>query len=473
MLKNVTKTLAELGRPIRECRRAKKMSLEALGEKCELSGSYLARIEKGDLASPPSEAALRKICDVLGLDAVPLIALSRLARPESPARGIGTMTPRAEAELVRLAERALAVAQEEHGQDEIDSAIAIGEIARELFDKGGMFAVDLYHTLARLYSDRSNVFNRRKDTLEDHAAALGYLEQVITLIRVDPAPPLRHRRYLAETYALAGEIFSLIAVPFGDRGQLAEQSLEKWTAILDQDGAAPRFLESQNQPQSTEEDDQNQESALRRFLNTAEAVKRNLLSTCCFLVARALDERASQELELLMAEQSVAPDLVDRELELAAARLAYIQVWERKCAGDLEKLQTNFSLTFREESIERLRNLERTALSSEQSRVRAMIAAFHDEFAFRLGLGVYMEEATWQYYWASQLDPRVSLWKRLDRVASALEDANFDPLRLREIVEKVTADAELFRNSEVPYPIIYKQWLRERELGDKPRRSRG
>lgn len=64
----------QIGRKIREKRLEMQLSLSEAAEMLDVSPTYLSRLEHGHLVTPPSEAVLTKLADLLDLDADTVLA---------------------------------------------------------------------------------------------------------------------------------------------------------------------------------------------------------------------------------------------------------------------------------------------------------------------------------------------------------------------------------------------------------------
>lgn len=65
-----------LGDYLRTQREAIGLGLRETARQARMSPSYLCRIETDPNTSPPSEATLRRLCDVIGADPAPVLALA-------------------------------------------------------------------------------------------------------------------------------------------------------------------------------------------------------------------------------------------------------------------------------------------------------------------------------------------------------------------------------------------------------------
>lgn len=93
------------GKRIRELREAKRQtdpsySLRQFADKLDVSPTFLSKVEIGDF-DPPSAEKIKKMAELLGVDADELLALAKKPNPELI--GIIQESPKAFADLLRVA----------------------------------------------------------------------------------------------------------------------------------------------------------------------------------------------------------------------------------------------------------------------------------------------------------------------------------------------------------------------------------
>lgn len=100
----------ELGRTIKEARKAKGLSLRALEQETKIPNAHLSQLETGTIGQP-SMAVLFAISEALDVDFQKLLRLAGLAEPASAGsrsvpgvafRGSGDLTPEEADEVVRF-----------------------------------------------------------------------------------------------------------------------------------------------------------------------------------------------------------------------------------------------------------------------------------------------------------------------------------------------------------------------------------
>ena len=71
------RTMSDFGETLKRLRKEQKITQRDLAERVEVDFTYISKMENGKLQNYPSESIIRKMADVLGIDADELILLAK------------------------------------------------------------------------------------------------------------------------------------------------------------------------------------------------------------------------------------------------------------------------------------------------------------------------------------------------------------------------------------------------------------
>lgn len=126
--------LPELGRRLREARKRKGLTVEAVGEKIKVAPRFLEAVEEGDLSIMPAavyaKGFVRSYCRFLGIDEGPILSAMERAGIREPAPGVmqnSTPVPPRRFDVIQLKRMGIAAAM-----------VLLAGVAVGLLVKGGV-----------------------------------------------------------------------------------------------------------------------------------------------------------------------------------------------------------------------------------------------------------------------------------------------------------------------------------------------
>ncbi len=226
----------ELGEAIRKARLAVGKTLQEVAADAGVSTSYVGRVERGSLPTPPSETAISGMCTAVCLDPSPFLEIRKNFYRSGRARPLptGNAVEVALNDIAALGEQAFLAAKEQSRIGNIDGATQLGEIALSHLDnsrKHGSVA-RVAHLLATLRLDKLYRFASTTNPTEDRIRALGYYEVAVSAFYRLARPTRDDRQKLIDTIAQSARQFEALSDETTESNlPLSLTDFEQWAEI--------------------------------------------------------------------------------------------------------------------------------------------------------------------------------------------------------------------------------------------------
>jgi transcriptional regulator with XRE-family HTH domain len=227
----------DLGVAIRKARLAVGKTLQEVAVDAGVSTSYVGRVERGSLPTPPSETAIGGMCTALGLDPSPFLEIRKNFYRTGRARPLptGNAVEVALNDIAALGEQAFLAAKEQSRIGNIDGAMQLAEIALSHLERTRKYGqvARVAHLLASLNLDKVHRFGSTWDAMELRIRALGYYEVAVSAFRRLALPTPNDRTKLIDTIAQSARQFQVLAEDTDESYlPLSLADFEQWAELV-------------------------------------------------------------------------------------------------------------------------------------------------------------------------------------------------------------------------------------------------
>ncbi|MBV6489934.1 MAG: hypothetical protein CNCCGFBP_00309 [Fimbriimonadaceae bacterium] len=406
----------EFGEAIRQARLALGKTLQEVAAKAGVSTSYVGRVERGSLPTPPSDAAIVAMCSALSLDPSPFLEMRKSfyrtgrSRPLRP----GNVVEVALNDIAALGEQAFRAAEEQAKNGNIDGALQLAEIALSHLESsrrhGSVARVG--HLLASLHLDRLHRDREAVDPTEQRIRALSYYEVAVGAFRRIAKPTADDRQKLYDTIAQSARQFEALSdITDHSHLPLTLTDFDKWPEIVSLTVAATDRIKlvqglaesiatwgSETLPGESRSDAQILSGLMASHLARCYADE-------LYTVAENRNRELLEDLRKLTpsVESLVMAAMVTTNL--AGALIDHTRMTSKPISMEPFKIVEELAM--------QLKTFMATAVSSDRGQLTRRLQKCHQELGSWHAAESEVKEAVWHLYVALKLDPGDSLGKAM------------------------------------------------------------
>lgn len=230
-------SMQEFGEAIRKARLSIGKTLQEVAREAGVSTSYVGRVERGSLPTPPSEAAIRAMCTALDIEPSPFLEMRKSFYSSGQSRPLtaGNAVEVALNDIAGLGEQAFRAAEEHSRNGDIDGAMQLAEIALMLLERGRRHAsvARVSHLLASLNLDKFHRPGTAIDATSHRIKALEYYEVAVSAFRRCAMPTISDRQKLIDTVAQAARQFEVLSYSTSENYlPISLADIDQWPEIV-------------------------------------------------------------------------------------------------------------------------------------------------------------------------------------------------------------------------------------------------